>query len=188
MIYSFLLSLLFFVLGFGVFANESAELNLARSISDELINSVREVLLKEIQKGGVIGAVQVCSEMSQEIIKKHQQKHNVYIRRISEKYRNKENAPDKYELNILKKLSSMKDIPAEYYEIVQEKDGKYLRYFKTITIQPVCLYCHGKNEIPDDVRNFLKQKYPDDKATGYSVGELRGAVSVKLKIKDDTRN
>lgn len=182
------LSLIFFVLGFGVFANESSELNLARSISDELINSVREVLLKEIEKGGVIGAVQVCSQMSQEIIKKHQQRHNVYIRRISEKFRNNQNAPDKYELSVLRKLSSMKEIPTEYYEIVQEGDGKYLRYFKTITIQPVCLYCHGKNEIPEDVRSFLKQKYPDDKATGYSVGELRGAVSVKLKIKDDSKN
>jgi len=40
-----------------------------------------------------------------------------------------------------------------------------------------CLTCHGPTEsIPEDVRAALRERYPDDKATGYAVGDLRGAL------------
>lgn len=179
-----LLITLFFIFSMPYLVNsDSSELGFARSISDELIGSVRQTLLTEIEKKGVLGAFETCSEASQKIIKKYQDEKKIYIRRISEKYRNRLNAPDDYELGVLKRLSSMEKILQEYYEEVKEKDGVYLRYFKTITIQPVCLYCHGKGEISPEVMKLIKQKYPDDKATGYSIGEFRGAVSVKVKIK-----
>lgn len=180
----FILLLFFILIAFPKSSSSnSSALNIARSISDELINSVRQTLLTEIERKGIMGAVETCSEASQRIIQKYQDEKKIYIRRISERYRNRANAPDDYEMKILRKISSMEKIPEEYYEEVQEKDGTYLRYFKTITIQPVCLYCHGKEEIPDEVRKFLKQKYPEDRATGYSPGEFRGAVSVKIKTK-----
>ena len=44
----------------------------------------------------------------------------------------------------------------------------------------MCLTCHG-TDIKADVRAELTRYYPADKATGFRLGELRGAFSlVKL--------
>jgi hypothetical protein len=32
------------------------------------------------------------------------------------------------------------------------------------------------------VRELLAERYPDDEATGYAVGELRGGISVRLAL------
>jgi hypothetical protein len=67
----------------------------------------------------------------------------------------------------------------ELAEVVSEPSGTYLRYAKAIALQPLCVTCHGSsNDIPAGVKARLQAEYPMDKATGYSVGELRGAVVV----------
>ena len=46
-----------------------------------------------------------------------------------------------------------------------------------IPMDAPCLVCHGAPEaIPDAVRSVLTERYPDDAATGYQAGELRGAI------------
>jgi hypothetical protein len=164
----------------------SQYLDIARQSAKDLLETMRNALLKELEKGDVLSAVSVCSDLSQNIIKEKQQKYGFYIRRVSEKFRNEKNKPDNYELSILKNLENLSKegkLQDEYYEIVREKDGKYLNYFKPILVQPMCLSCHGDlSSIPEDVRNFLKEKYPKDKAFGYKAGDFRGAVSIKIKI------
>jgi hypothetical protein len=107
---TWLVFVIFFVLGSGtenIFGQEGKEeennliaqyLDIARKSSKDLIETMRDALLKELEKGDVLSAVSVCSELSQNIIKEKQQKYGFYIRRISEKYRNEKNKPDKYEL------------------------------------------------------------------------------------------
>jgi hypothetical protein len=47
----------------------------------------------------------------------------------------------------------------------------------------MCLTCHGeKAKIPPAVRAVLAREYPDDHATGFSVGDVRGAVSVRIPL------
>ncbi len=65
-----------------------------------------------------------------------------------------------------------------------EADGeRYFRYMKAIGTQPVCLTCHGTSEqIPANVEEALATSYPFDQATGYSAGDIRGAVSIKQPL------
>jgi len=44
------------------------------------------------------------------------------------------------------------------------------------------LQCHGQigKDIHDDVYKVIKEKYPQDKATGFKVGELRGIWDIKF--------
>jgi len=51
---------------------------------------------------------------------------------------------------------------------------------KAVPTEGVCLACHGQNISPE-VQTKLNELYPDDKATGYSLGQVRGAIVV---IKD----
>lgn len=68
-------------------------------------------------------------------------------------------------------------------EVVAEPDGQYYRFMKPIALQPQCVLCHGpSDQIPEKIRDVLKQQYPFDAATGYKAGELRGAVSIKRLI------
>ena len=48
---------------------------------------------------------------------------------------------------------------------------------KAIRVSAPCLTCHG-SEIEQDIQDELKKLYPEDKATGYQAGDLRGALSV----------
>jgi len=50
-----------------------------------------------------------------------------------------------------------------------------LHYFRRIDVQKACLKCHGSK---DHRPNFVKKGYPNDKAFGFIVGDLRGIYSV----------
>ena len=83
----------------------------------------------------------------------------------------------------LLKQNNELDSETEFAEITAEGDYKYLRYLKPIVIQAECLNCHGNREnMISNVKDLIAQKYPRDKATGYNVGDLRGAVSIKTSI------
>lgn len=72
--------------------------------------------------------------------------------------------------------------------MVNEKGVKYLRYLKPLTQGPLCMTCHGpKENIPSEVQGILKEKYPEDRATGFLVGDLRGAISVKIALQNYKR-
>lgn len=73
-------------------------------------------------------------------------------------------------------------------EVVMEPDGQYYRFMRPIALQPQCVLCHGLSEqIPEEIRNVLKRQYPFDAATGYKAGELRGAVSIKQPLRNETQ-
>ncbi|MEL7535907.1 MAG: DUF3365 domain-containing protein [Pseudomonadota bacterium] len=46
-------------------------------------------------------------------------------------------------------------------------------YVEPIRMQPLCVVCHGAALAPD-VAARIAELYPDDKATGFTVGDLRG--------------
>ena len=111
-----------------------------------------------------------------------------YVRRVSLKYRNPDDIPDQYEKGVLEKFDSLREegkmvVEHEDYRVVEEDGKKYLRYMKPLITKKLCLNCHGSTEdIPTTVRGFLNTNYPEDRATGFKVGDVRGAVSVKIPL------
>ena len=54
---------------------------------------------------------------------------------------------------------------------------------KAIPVQPLCLTCHGTDEmIAPEVAQRLQSDYPHDRARGYTVGQIRGAVTIKRPL------
>jgi hypothetical protein len=45
-------------------------------------------------------------------------------------------------------------------------------------LQPLCVACHGKFLAPD-VAAIIEEAYPEDQATGFEVGDLRGVFWVE---------
>ncbi|MEX2498681.1 MAG: DUF3365 domain-containing protein [Wenzhouxiangellaceae bacterium] len=44
-----------------------------------------------------------------------------------------------------------------------------------------CVICHGESIAPE-LAETIKQLYPQDQATGFAPGELRGAFSVTVEL------
>jgi hypothetical protein len=59
----------------------------------------------------------------------------------------------------------------EYFSA--QPDGGF-RYMRPIFVQSACLTCHGET-LSTELQAALDQRYPADHATGYRVGDLRGA-------------
>lgn len=53
-------------------------------------------------------------------------------------------------------------------------------YIEPLYVQPLCLQCHGESLAPS-VKEKLAKLYPQDKATGFKLGEFRGFIWVKEK-------
>lgn len=185
-----LFSVLFFSCGEKTGDETITEDQLAelREISGEFTKHLKSLLVERMQTGGVMSAVTVCADTAQLLTKNFATDKNVYIKRVSFKNRNPKNYPDDFESAALEffeemhaagKLQQM----SEYAEVTRFEDGTYIRYMTPIFIQAPCLNCHGeKSAMSDQVVSFLSEKYPEDKATGYELDELRGAVSIMKKI------
>ena len=71
----------------------------------------------------------------------------------------------------------------EKAEIVSEGDKRVVRYMKALPTQPLCLNCHGtEDKLSPEVKAKLTGLYPQDKATGYGEGQIRGALTVKRPL------
>jgi hypothetical protein len=160
----------------------------ARKVSSQLAEKVRGLLLQEIGRGGFSSAVRVCSELAEEITLQLNAQTGHDVRRVSLKYRNPNNVPDAYEQRKLEEfnvLNQKKELSNEYFEMIEEQGKKYLRYLRPLIVSPLCITCHGpKENIPQEVKAILAERYPDDRATGFLVGDVRGAITVKIPLSE----
>jgi hypothetical protein len=158
----------------------------ARQVSKELAEKVRGLLLQEIERGGFVNAVRVCSESAQKISQQFNKNTGHYARRVSLRVRNPKNIPDDYERRKLEEfdlLNREKRLGNEYVEVVKEGNHVYLRYMRPLVVIPLCLVCHGpKENIPSEIKTILAEKYPDDRATGFLNGDVRGTISVRIAL------
>ena len=107
------------------------------------------------------------------------------IRRVSSKNRSPKAVPDAWESAVLsdfeRRLAAGEN-PAQIdkLEIVTVDGQKTARYMKALPTQELCLACHGTSAtVPQEVQAKLKELYPEDKATGYGLKQLRGAITAK---------
>ena len=69
----------------------------------------------------------------------------------------------------------------EEWQVETTDGGRVGRYMKAIPTGPQCVLCHGENIAPD-LRETIQRLYPEDQATGFAPGELRGAFSVRVQL------
>jgi len=74
-------------------------------------------------------------------------------------------------------------VTLEKAEIVGTGSEKAYRYVRALPVQPLCLNCHGDPErMSSAVKEKLNALYPDDKGVGYSVGQIRGAMTIRKPL------
>lgn len=160
-----------------------------RKVTGQLLSQVRGELTKEMEISGPSRSILVCKYSSPEIASELSRKTGWRITRVSLKPRNPAmGTADAWEQDVLldfdrRAARGEKADTLERAEIVTETQGRYFRYMKALPVQQGCLACHGPaSVVPDAVKARLAAEYPNDKATGYSVGEVRGAVTIKRPL------
>jgi len=146
---------------------------------------LKATLQSSMKSEGPLKAISVCNTKAPELARKVSAEKGMEVGRTSLKVRNPLNAPDPWELSVLEQFDHRKAEgeplnTIEYSEIMQHNGNKVFRYMKAIPTDEVCLMCHGE-QISANLSAELKRLYPDDQATGFKKGDIRGAFTA-IKI------
>ncbi len=188
-----LLLLVFGILGLGnAWAGEEPGLEAfvqgSRAKVKAFAVSLKGELQSALAEGGASHAIPVCNIKAPQIARDLSEPAAWTVGRTSHKIRNPGNAPDDWEAGVLGEFQtraaageSLKTL--EKAELVESDGGRAYRYMKAIPVGEVCLTCHGA-EIDPALKAQIDSFYPEDRATGFVLGELRGAFTVTRPLPD----
>ncbi|HVI03008.1 MAG TPA: DUF3365 domain-containing protein [Enhygromyxa sp.] len=159
----------------------SGPISRARGMTKAFATELQSTLLAAIEAGGPAHAIDVCKQAAPKITAA-QGSEGWTLSRTALRVRNPGNAPTSWQRDVLAswqaqlEAGEVQDVASlEWFDI---HDGE-LRYMRAIPLGGVCVGCHGPVEqISAEVKAALAERYPDDQATGFEVGQLRGAFVV----------
>lgn len=158
----------------------------ARQIAKEFGGLLKPALGKAMKGGGPVHAVGMCHDVAPEIAQTLSEKSGWDVNRVSLKPRAATANADSWETDTLKwfdaQAAAGKDVSTlEKFEVVKLNGQETIRYMKPLATAAVCLTCHGE-AIPQGVTDKVKALYPNDTATNYKLGQIRGAFSFKQAV------
>lgn len=156
----------------------------AEAAADLLSERLSGELVAAMSAGGPVPAISVCKERAPAIAAEIRESSGVEIGRTAFKVRNRANAPDAWELEIMRRFEQ-RHAAGEPWSAIREQriDGAALRWMRPIPMGEICTACHGgADAISEDTRQALAAAYPSDQATGFEVGALRGAFTARVPL------
>lgn len=166
-----------------VVVDETALATEARAITQQFVGTLLPTLQAALQNGGPASAIEVCSVQAPAIADQLTRETGWQVRRVSLKPRNADRAiPDAWERQQLESFDARQRAgeAGPTLNHAEQTEGEY-RYMQAQPVMPLCLTCHG-SELSAEVQTALGRFYPDDVATGYSQGEIRGAISLRKAL------
>jgi len=159
----------------------SRSMQAVKLLSERLSTQLKAALTA----GGPENAVMVCLQVAQPLTgATSDELEGLSISRTSLQVRNSDNSPDQVDRKILEAWQELADSDQALpdHEIVPLSGDRAL-FYKPIITQSLCLSCHGSaDEFSPELLELLAQKYPQDQASGYQEGDLRGAFRVVLDL------
>lgn len=173
-----LLVLLAMLVAWDLAAAEDPRRARSAAIAERFQKEMGERLAGALAAGGPIAAITVCRQEAPGIAARLSTETGARVGRTALRVRNPANAPDAPAREVLERfaqaVASGTSAPPEYFAVAS--DGQ-ARYYKAIITQPACQSCHGQALDPT-VAKAIAQHYPNDRATGFAAGGLRGAFVV----------
>jgi len=160
----------------------------ARTVSTSVPPKLLAVLQEEIARGGPEGAIAVCRDQAPAMARAASEQSGWTVRRVSLRNRNPKAVPDAWERAALQdfdRRAAAKESPAtlERAEVTMVNGQPTQRYMRALPTMALCTQCHGAaDKLSPAVTARLKTLYPDDRATGYAVGEIRGAMTLSRPV------
>jgi hypothetical protein len=145
------------------------------SIAQQSQQALGGKLKAALSRGGVAEAIQFCNLNAIPLTDSLAQHFDVIIYRLTDRPRNQMNAFSPTDAEV---FGTMQSAIAQGYEAtpISRASGDGAAVYVPIQMQPFCLTCHGKEKegLLPEAASLIAEIYPQDKATGYSTGDLRG--------------
>lgn len=159
----------------------------ARAAAQQLGGTLKARLIGAMKADGPVAAIKVCAEEAYTIATQVSDETGMQVGRSALRLRNPGNAPDAWEQGALARFlaaqSRGEDLSAmEHSEVARAGSEEVFYWAKPILVQQPCTVCHGTNIAPE-VAATIADYYPDDQATGFEVGDLRGIFTVKKRLR-----
>lgn len=147
------------------------------------VNQLRSQLFQALNRALVHGAPAALARCNTEAlaITAGLSRQGVTVGRATRKPRNPANLATGWQADALAQfeLDAATGRRLEAARFLRPLPDGHLGYAEPLVIQPMCLACHGP-ELAPEVQAAVAERYPDDRATGYQVGELRGVIWAEL--------
>ncbi len=169
---------------------EELVMNFSAEVMQDVLSGMMATVKQQVEAQGYPGAVSFCGTFAPEYGKnkmaewaqKAQEQlgaTSFRFRRVSLQNRNPNNRPDERQAEIIESWQRVKQpLPVGY-----EQNGVITTVQPIRIVSPLCLGCHGKgSDIAPDTLAEIRKRYPDDKAIGYSLNDLRGAFITEISF------
>ncbi|MCH8543352.1 MAG: DUF3365 domain-containing protein [Alcanivorax sp.] len=155
----------------------------ARQQADRLGGALQQTLRDTIMAQGVEAGIDVCHVEAPEIAARLSAE-GWQVGRTALRLRSQDNAPTAWQheqLLVMQDAPMQDGRPAEAMRVVDQGGTNVFEYLRAIPMQDACMACHGP-AIDESVLQTVAQRYPDDEATGFLSGELRGAFVIRRAL------
>lgn len=161
----------------------------SRALSDRYQTLLLAQLTEAMKAGGPTAAIEVCSSAAPAIAEQLSAESGAQVSRTALRVRNPSAAPSAAEYQRLKQMEKTpidangKPVELTWQEQKAEAEGQDygdqpgFHYMRAIPLKAPCATCHGQTIAPD-VQAAIQARYPQDQATGFRDGDLRGAFRV----------
>lgn len=158
----------------------------ASQLTQQFGVQLKSVLMAAMTNGGPVKALSVCQVNAPEIARQTGAAAGWTVARTALRTRNPANRPDAWEQAVLEDWTRQiaAGTPVERLrksEVVQQNGQPVYRYLQAIPTAEPCLKCHGSALAPE-LKAALSTQYPQDQATGFKTGDLRGAFSLQKAL------
>ena len=180
-VYSLPFLLMTALLNAGALSDEQV-IQKGSDVSTALVQKLSSELKTQMQAGGPITALHYCSQNALSLTDKIAKESSTLIKRVSTNNRNPINAATTEEKAILEQWQTMlrngEALPA--YKLSRLSNGQNVYYKPIVINNEACLKCHGDIAADSLLGKAIKENYPEDKATGYKMGDLRGMMVISF--------
>lgn len=154
----------------------------------EIAGATRDALGKQLVHAigtlGTVEAIAFCNLKAIPLTDSTALAHHAKVKRVSDKPRNPNNQATGVEKILLQEWKNLAISGDSISARLLEVDGKMIGYYP-IKTNGMCLQCHGVpgKDILPEVQAAIQKNYPNDKATGYGVDQLRGMFVIEMDKK-----
>jgi len=148
-------------------------------------------LKRAIKQGGIAAAFKFCNVEAMPLTDSLSEVYEANVKRASLWVRNPKDEANEVEREILEAYHEQMQASNMPKPRVINLDEDYVLYTQPIAIKNgLCLNCHGEvgKQVQQETYQLIKERYPDDQATGHKMGDLRGIWSIRFEKSSLTKD
>ena len=153
-----------------------------KAIATETQKILAKNLTEAITNGGTEYAIKFCNIQALPLTDSMSKQLNASIKRVSDQPRNSNNSANDKEIAYIQSIKSAIEKGEPVNPQLTNTDTEAIGYYPIVT-NSLCLQCHGNktSDITKESQDKIASLYPNDKATGYSINQLRGIWVISMK-------